>query len=394
MKLVFLIDRSLDARYCIRYGFGELIDSQVNLEIWDCAPLISQPSSLLDAQESIKQRVKRLQSRDDVMELVSGADVFCVDVLSSNQLEFVVKTIREYGGKIVRHKGVIPFSAWKPTLIERIRYVLVKFRSSKNKLLSLQKILHRLVGLKLDASLSVDRTSRNVDIWMCAGTEAKKKIRLDSGGQMIWTHHYDYDVFLYQGTNPTNGDYVVYLDNADFDHPDIETLDYYPQLTFDKYTEAMRPFLDFVEKNTGYDVVIAGHPRVNEETLDRTYKGRKVYQNRTPELVQSARLVIAMDSTAINYAVLWNKPLVIITTKEAQRNSFFLMAAIEQILAVKPINIDKDYRSVSLMEYGNIPRKIYPDYIDRFIKKSGTEDKNRWLILLDKLQEVLKNKAV
>jgi len=385
MKIVFLIDRDLDKRYCERYGFDELLQQVIDLEIWDCAQLVQRPASIVSfhAQDIIN----KIQDISYIQTFIPQDSVYFVDVLSNPELEFVPKTIRNNGGLIIRHKGVIPLSAWTPNWFEKIKYVCLKIRTSKKKLFLLYKLIYRVLRLKFDVGISIDRTSRNVDIWMCAGSESKKRISLaDESTKIIWTHHYDYDVFLKHGKNVSDKGYVVYLDNADFAHPDIKTLDYHPQLSINEFSKSIEKFLDYVEKQTKCPVVVAGHPRVKKEIIENTYKRKKVVQGKTAELVKGAKMVIAMDSTSINYAVLWNKPLVFITSKEAQRNSFFSMAAIEQIFKVKPINIDKDFYQTNLFEQAELPKKIYSDYIDRFIKKIGGLDKNRWIILTEQLQ--------
>ena len=72
---------------------------------------------------------------------------------------------------------------------------------------------------------------------------------------------------------------------------------------------------------------------------------------------------------AINYAVLWNKPLIFIMTKEIQKNYFYKMAGIECLFKVKSINIDEDFSRIKLSSHAEISKKSYHDYMNTFYKK-------------------------
>jgi hypothetical protein len=55
-------------------------------------------------------------------------------------------------------------------------------------------------------------------------------------------------------------------------------------------------------------VVIAGHPCGHYEKRPDFFQGRKVIQGKTAELVKNAKLVILLESAAINFAILYKKP--------------------------------------------------------------------------------------
>ena len=389
IKVIYLVDQELTQRDVMRYGIYEFSHEGVELEVWDCFGIINNKPSDLEFHSIENIKVVAVNDSHDIScNIKKNRKNFFIDLLLRPMAVPLFMGIKSNGGRIVRHKGVQPFSNWKPSFFQRIRFFFVKYKNSKNKLYVIKKIVNRILRLRFDLGVSVDKTSELVDVWMCAGRISADNIVFGKDSHILWTHHYDYDVYLLHGKEADDKGYVLYLDNADFYHPDINLLDYKPQLSFDRFSKSIGKFLSHLSNELNYRVIVAGHPRVKYEHLSKIYSSFEVIQNKTAELVKNSSLVVAMDSTAINYAVLWNKPLIIITTAECQSNNFYNISAIEQALNVQSVNIDHKYDSINFKEYSELSKKCYSVYIDRFIKKNGGTKKTRWNILLDYLNGV------
>ena len=75
------------------------------------------------------------------------------------------------------------------------------------------------------------------------------------------------------------------------------------------FYQRMCVFFDSVEKTTGLKIIIALHPSSNYTPA--TFGNRCMLMGKTAELIRDSEAVLAHCSNAINFAVLWNKPLLL-----------------------------------------------------------------------------------
>jgi len=177
----------------------------------------------------------------------------------------------------------------------------------------------------------------------------------------------------------------VFLDQYFPFHPDTFGLakplfppeEYYPQI---------RRFFDHLEKTYGVHMVIAAHPRSQYETKDNFYGNRPVIRGRTAELVRESSFVVLTDSASINYAVLFEKPMIFITTDLLQEFRQGLTEYMADLFDKKVLNIDRSYE----LDWNGdliVNERLYEEYRNRYIKKSGTDDTPAWQVFADYIKE-------
>ena len=66
-------------------------------------------------------------------------------------------------------------------------------------------------------------------------------------------------------------------------------------------------------------VVICAHPKAEKYKTKNYFENRKIYFNKTCEIIKSSRGVISHNSTAVNFAVLSKKPIIFITSNLIKR---------------------------------------------------------------------------
>lgn len=204
--------------------------------------------------------------------------------------------------------------------------------------------------------------------------------------KILWSHNFDYEIYLEVMRQSINQDnrMGVFLDQYFPFHPDTFGLakpifspeEYYPQIC---------RFFDHLEKTYGVHMVIAAHPRSQYETKDNLYGNRPVIRGRTAELVRKSRFVVLTDSASINYAVLFKKPMIFITTDSIQGIRMGLTDFMAGLFDKKVIHIDQSFEldwNRELM----MNDKLYEEYINRYIKKLGTDDTPAWQIFADYLK--------
>jgi hypothetical protein len=150
----------------------------------------------------------------------------------------------------------------------------------------------------------------------------------------------------------------------------------------------MQAFFNHVERETGLPVIIAAHPRSEHlklEELERLYR-KKVIRGQTPQLVRDCSLVIAHMSTAINFAILFQKPILFVTTDKLERmvsgkfKPGIYIATVARALNQTPVNADHP-ASFDTVPIFSIDKKAYHDYRQAYIKMDGTPDKPFWEIV-------------
>ena len=106
-------------------------------------------------------------------------------------------------------------------------------------------------------------------------------------------------------------------------------------------------FKDIESKNKTQKIIIASHFRRSKKNLFD--KNRKNFFNKTIELIYNSKLVIAHNSTAINYAILFKKPILLINFKILDSisliNSKVTESFADELKSVK-LDVDLNYNFI------------------------------------------------
>ena len=200
--------------------------------------------------------------------------------------------------------------------------------------------------------------------------------------RVVNIHVNDYDTFL---KNPPKGscdnNYAVFIDqNLPFNTDPFFTKtarvatarNYYPSLT---------KFFDKLEKDLRMPIKIALHPRANFDSISEVFGGRELLMGETASLVNDSSFVISHYSYAVNFAALYKKPLIFITTDEL--NTSFRQPAIDNISShfkKVPVNIDSD-KPIDWKSEMIVDSEVYNQYIFNFIKKPKTPERFFWQVV-------------
>ena len=145
-------------------------------------------------------------------------------------------------------------------------------------------------------------------------------------------------------------------------------------------------FFDWLERDYGVRIVIAAHPKSLYDRHPDYFGGRPALRGKTAELVRKSGFVLTHGSTALNFAVLFNKPLLFITTYRLQQSLtsryLFEMA---RWLGKAPINLDEPLH-LDWQKELTIEEQTYGRYRNAYIKKVGSPEKPCWQIFADFLK--------
>ena len=142
-----------------------------------------------------------------------------------------------------------------------------------------------------------------------------------------------------------NQDSIIYLDTG----APLFSTDSLLYGNRDPITEIWYPALvnlfNIIENKTGNKVVIAAHPKHKySKENEHIFGSRKIIHGKTMDLVSHASLVLVTNSTSVSYAVLFNKPVLVLLSDEIiEDNNILLQQSykLSSSLGCSSINIDK-----------------------------------------------------
>jgi len=199
---------------------------------------------------------------------------------------------------------------------------------------------------------------------------------------LLKAHTLDYDLFLSSDNDSkifSKG--IVFLDDYGPYHPDSTNRF---KVNASNYYATLNRFFDALELNLGMEIVIAPHPRSDYESKGNPFNGRIISKLSTIQTVKNASVVISHASTAINFAVLFNKPILFMSNSFYPSYSREISRHTANFFNKRVLDVSASELNISDSDL-EIDHKIYKSYKELYIKKSGTPEKPVWEIFADYL---------
>ena len=215
----------------------------------------------------------------------------------------------------------------------------------------------------------------------------------DQTTQILWTHSTDYDIFLHESGKNTSSypGCAIFLDDFLPFHPDFTMINEKAPILPEEYYPKLCNFFSYLEHNFGIRIIIAAHPRSTYEKLPDYFEGRPIILGETAQLVKECSFVIVHASTSINFAILYQKPIIFLTMDGFNKNaSISRMGEIIEnmafLLGKTPYNLDH-IPSIDFLQEMIIKEHAYEGYKNAYIKKEGSKEEEMWQILADYIKE-------
>ena len=146
----------------------------------------------------------------------------------------------------------------------------------------------------------------------------------------------------------------------------------------------MNEFFDKFEKKFQTKIIIAGHP--NTKKTHDFFNKRKIFYNKTAQLVKKCKYVISHHSTSVSYAVLSYKPIIFIYNK--QMNDTYEKKEIENFS--KSLNRDnpfliEDFNKKKMISVKKISKRAYNNFKYRYIVSESVKNKISFKIIEEKI---------
>lgn len=171
-------------------------------------------------------------------------------------------------------------------------------------------------------------------------------------------------------------EYAVFVDQYFNHHPDFKTNHIVHYFTAAQYYPELNKFLNAFSKSTGLKVVIASHPRRNNEQKKDFDSNFELIYNQTASLIKYSKVSLIHFSTAINFAVLFNKPFILLNSDLFKRSS--IESNVEMFanyFEKKPINISNYIKESIVKDLDtSINKGKYEEFIRDYIKHPKAKD--------------------
>ena len=394
-KIIYLIEQPLDERNFDRFGIQRWLDRAWTVEIWDFTPL-THPAVWRDFLESKRELSEfsgyhPIASKNQLKKRYAalGDLDFFIDFTGEGYVTLRVKLSLIWKGakRVICAPGSIPApdATLQPRALEKWRGLFAKGVPFAARALAMA-LARRLLAGTIRPGLAVVSGENSI----CAAGNATEILKV---------HSFDYDIYL--RVAKVHGDgrlppYAVFIDQDLCFHSDFIFQGMPFVVTPERYFPAVCRALRKVSGDLHLQLRIAAHPRARYfQRFADYFEGIPIEYGKTAELIRDCHLVVCHDSTAIHFAVLFEKPILFVTTDEllpTYEGRSILQAA--AALRKSAVNLDRRLEGVDWRRESYVDAANYRDYRNKYIKIDGTPERPMWETIIDHIERAAKTNSI
>lgn len=383
-KIIYLIQAPFNKRDFDRFGIEILQQNGFEVEVWDFGSFLHPR-----IHQKIESQVPDPINWRGIKYFLTGKEALCA-IFELGDDSLVIPII---------NFNLNSFKIYRMLSKKRVKYaVSVTNEQPLNNGLSLESFLDRAKKLTLKRIPSVlfNRIHFNclgiqpASLLLAGGEQSINRHRypVNKTTKIIWTHTLDYDIYLRIKDKSVQNDHNmgVFLDELVPFHSDYLYMGVKPFSSPDEYYPLICKFFNMLENKYGVRIVIAAHPRSFYESLQDYFAGRPVLKGQSAELIKKAGFAIAHSSTSTNFAVLFEKPIIFITTNRLQQSQQGpLIGLIASMLGKQPINLNIA-STIDWEKEMTVDKEAYMRYRRAYIKKDGSAELPSWQIFVNHIK--------
>lgn len=388
-NLVYLICSPLSKRDFTRLGIQQWINRGWKVNVFDITSFLYPEFYKYVDGDKISEDFEGLKVFQNINNLISELKKFenkivFIDLLGTTITESRIRKIAKTHGVIVKIKlGSIPRHQVKKSIWKKLSLLKKPIKFSNN--------LKRFIKYNFEKTIAKRYLPNYLVV---GGTESLVDVK-DKDISIIKAHNLDYDYFIKEKNFKLNeySNFLVFLDEDGPYHSDhirlgvesfVKPKNYYPVVDL-----GLTKIANLLKLN----IKIAVHPRSNYGAKKIKYK-HPIIQNKTFELIRNSSVVIAHSSTALQWAVIMKKPIIIVTTNEIQKADYAktylnLIDSAAKTLGKKTLNLSDLSKINSLKDYLYIDHEKYEKYIEKYIKMRDSPKKLAWDIVIENIESDL-----
>ena len=372
-RVIYVCNLPLTAKRATDLFVNELMQAGIPVEYWDISRIQFRKNVHLSG-EIESEIVAKIDTKYEVARLIKKykdqPTVFITDMSFGWRTLWLFRLYRSFNCfAIYLERGWIP----SHSVGGRMRRVLLRIGNGRTGEIweaLLDKVALRLMRMGI---------VKGYDVAIVAGSELARMFK--GMCRVIECNHFDYDKYmeLKKISGQKREGYAVFLGqnhgmhNTSAYHSDPMLLGMEP-IDPEVYQRGLNRFFDLIEERFGITVVIAAHPKSNYR--NGVFDGREIVKNRTGELVRDCDFVLGHASTALSYAVLFHKPVILLFNNEQMKmdDVYLPIIAFSEALHAPIYNVDGIERIEQIAPL-TIDTKRYSQYKYRYLTFPGTEER-------------------
>jgi len=386
-KVAFFIDTPFNLRDYERYGIGLLRENGFEVEIWDFTPALN---------EQLHRRVQVNEATTFHNYFLFKSKRSAIEAINNLHKQMTIIFLLGYSAatcpiyRAVSHKANLVYGFLfvnkLPDIIgDNRRSLSILYRRFVN--ITLYKVIDYFFSKLHFKAVGI----RPANFVITAGNDTIPGGQpVDATTKRLSFHALDYDLYLDAKKKDIQGQEgkktAVFLDEYLPFHPDFIRLGVDSYAGPEEYYPLLNKFFDYLEKTYGFQVVIASHPRSRYENHPDYFGGRLVRRGDTVKMVRGSSVVITHCSTSINFAILFEKPIIFITSDKLQKTyEGAYIDAMAKALGKKSINLNRDI-DIDIGRQLMVDGNAYRRYKNAYIKNEESEDLPFWQLFVKYLR--------
>lgn len=390
-RVVLISSISPNERDYHRHGVAFFLSQGIKILWLDVKKICHPTLKLPDINKSLLEKVniRRIQNiselNDEVQNLKSADLIFALftdgsvtrnnypvfRLISRSNIPYILLMNDSFPG-INQYKGEIK------SIHKRVAHIVSRLRSIDWKTSLLSRLPFSWLGL------------RQADFVIHGGRKSiASRTSIGKNTQRILIHAHDYENYRNdreQVTNDTNT--AVFIDQDIFQHQDFIYFTGSSLGDPEKFYQELNSFFDRIEHELGLQVIIAAHPRSEHHNNGNPFAGRKIILGETQHLIKKCKLAMTLTSQAMNYAILYNKPLAILSNNEFYQHPCGQSYQDPMAKSIgKSVYFLEDAKSLDLSSILAVNNKLYNRFIDDYIKTPDSDDTPLWEGVIRKINQ-------
>ena len=368
MNFLFITSQIIDERNYYRFGL-DYVNKIGSLTVIDLTSLIY-PKVFKKNKKIEKVGLKKIQiyNMDDLKKFF----------LKLDRYDFIISIIGE-----LNQDNFFIYSKLKLVKTKLIIFALNTFPSisSKEKKAPIKRILNKFTRERSISGITkkiifIIRSRLffwnivKADYIIICGNEVTKIFNLlvNRDTKVVPSCSYDYILSRKIDIKKIESPYFLFLDENLIQHTDFISRNEKVEIEELYYYELKR-FFKYLNKKFKMKIVIAAHPRSNIYYTKNKFSEFEVYKNDTANLVKYCKACITSASTSSNFAVIFKKPIIFITTNR-MRKTRPAVEILANNFSKSPLNISMINNFNKVNNYFTIKDDDYIKYFYNYISCS------------------------
>ncbi|SMO58109.1 hypothetical protein SAMN06265379_10385 [Saccharicrinis carchari] len=376
MKNIFFIDRfPFNKEFFIRNEFEFLVEKGFNVRFLDLTRFLKRQEIESKLPPELEQYVVKFSSRKEFRDFIhhnlNGSVIISrvPYITSSAWMYYIIfKSKMPY---VIIEQISFP-SIYSTNKLKDLRHSYIKFFKKLNtkKIIGKPKEIYYFY-----ASLFYLKSAQMIISSRIKGKSIFEKL-IGKSTSVKHALSPDYKVAMeVENTVKIDEDYAVFIDQYFVHHPDFKTHRIVYNFTAEQYYTEINQFLSDFKKRTGLKVIIASHPRRQDVHTEDFKSEFDLYFNKTAELIQKSKVVLLHFSTAINFAVIFKKPFLLL------HSDLFNQSNVSTGITMFSTFFDKETINMSNVDGELISNQLnfvdeekYNEFLEKFIKHPKAND--------------------